>query len=115
MACVGPAVAVALATPRLLLVGDAAAREGHEGIGAVRGIVVARPVLPHAAFAVPFLAVGPEPLQPNAAADLVELAAREDGARGADRLHLVDGPLHDPRAHALLRRHRQRAALEHSY
>src|SRR5688572_27904858 len=45
-------------------------------------------------------------------ADLVELAAGEDGARSADRLHLVDRPLHDARTHALLRRHRQRAALQ---
>ena len=42
---------------------------------------MARPVLPDAALLVPFLAIGAQPLQTDAAARLVELAAREDRAR----------------------------------
>jgi hypothetical protein len=45
---------------------------------------------PHAALLVPFLAVGAEALQPNAAPGLVELQ-RGDGARGGDGFDLVTG------------------------
>ncbi len=42
-------------------------------------------VLPGAAHVGPLLAIGPEPLQAEAVAGLVELAEREHGASGGDR------------------------------
>jgi hypothetical protein len=41
-------IAITLAVLPLFGLGDAAAGKGHEGIGAVRGVVVAGAVLPHA-------------------------------------------------------------------
>src|SRR3954454_17631774 len=52
------------------------------------------PVLPDAAVIVPFLAEGPQALQPEPAALVVELAAREHGPRRRDRLELAPRPLH---------------------
>src|SRR3954469_8630783 len=56
---------------------------------------MAGPVLPDAAVLVPLLAEGAQALQPEPAALLVELAAREHGPRRRDRLELAARPLHD--------------------
>ena len=58
---------------------------------------MARPVPPDTADVVPLLAIGAQALQPDAAGGLVELAAREEGAGGADRLDLVEGALNGAR------------------
>ncbi len=53
----------------------AAAVEGEEGIGPVRGVIVPGSVLPHAPALGQLLAVNPKPTQPEIASLLVELAA----------------------------------------
>src|SRR5215207_11530408 len=58
----------------------AAAREGQERVGAVRGVVMARTILPDAAVLVPLLAVGPQAFQAERAGLLVEVTAGEGAA-----------------------------------
>ena len=63
-----------------------AADEGEEGVGPVRGIIMPGPVLPHPPALVSLFAVGPKPPQAQAAALLVEPAARKGGPRRRDCL-----------------------------
>ena len=91
----------------------AAAGEGQECVGAVRGLVVAR------ADPSTRRAVRPIPCDRRAAASARRCSPASSNwqrgkiARGgADRLHLVDGTFDDVRAYALLCRDLQCAALQ---
>src|SRR5690348_13054629 len=92
--------------------GEAAAGERHERIGAMRIDVVTRPVLPDAADIVPFFPVGPEPLEAHRAALLIELAPMEERPGLVDGLYLLARAVHDARVEVELRHHVERAILQ---
>src|SRR5215210_9231993 len=85
--------------------------EGEEGVRPMRGLIVPRPVLPHAPALVPLLAVRPKPPQPQAAALLVELAAGKGRPRRRDRLPLALRPLDHGRVEPKPAHHPLGAAL----